>query len=332
MALSFARIALCTASLFAGYTGFGAFSPTAQSAEPNGPTSIPVSSQSVFEHIVHSDILGRDMQLLVWKPEQAAPESGYPVIYSFDGETSIPIFAEFAAQAARVGARYKLVAPLIVGFAEMPDYWSGPNAMDQRTFDFTPPADQYDVPERPNLKPWPKLGGGDAYLQAVIAEFKPMIAEIYAVDQTRETLFGHSLGGMMVLHALATHPDAFDAYVAASPSIWFNKPERMAEMRDFLARSDFSQTAPIPLMLSVGGEEAKLDDWEMLMPPDARERRKAWKHSNDMVNNAREMASMITEKGMSRIDLSFAIFDGEDHHTAKPITINRAIRFAMTPR
>lgn len=296
--------------------------------QPKAPT-IMAPTEVIYEHVVHSDLLGRDMRLLVWKPDHDAPKDGFPVIYSFDGETSITAFAEFAAQAGVLGARYKLSAPMIVAFAEMP----GAHSNDQRMYDFTPFAETYELHERPNMLEWPKLGGGDIYLDAVMTEFKPFIAAQYAIDADRETLFGHSLGGMMVLHTLATRPDAFDAYVAVSPSLWFNRPQRFDEIRDLIANPDFAPARPVPVMITVGADESDLTAWDkMRLPSDHQERRLKWKKINAMVDNARALAALIARDGSAKIDLDFSVLDRTNHHTAKPITMYRAIEMAMTPR
>ncbi|MDG4721480.1 MULTISPECIES: alpha/beta hydrolase [Thalassospira] len=323
MPVSLRRFVFAAASLF-GVIHAGT---SLANDQPKTPT-IMAPTEVIYEHVVHSDLLGRDMRLLVWKPDHDAPKDGYPVIYSFDGETSITALAEFAAQAEVLGARYKLGAPMVVAFAEMP----GDYSHEQRMYDFTPFAKTYELHERPNMLEWPKLGGGDTYLEAVMTEFKPFIAQTYAIDKDRETLFGHSLGGMLVLHMLATRPDAFDAYVAVSPSLWFNTPQRFDEISTLLADPGFAPARPVPLMMTVGADESDLTKWDMRLPEDMRSRRLEWKKINAMVDNARKMAGVIAKEGAGKIDLDFSVLDRTNHHTAKPITMYRAIEMAMTPR
>jgi predicted alpha/beta superfamily hydrolase len=66
-------------------------------------------------------------------------------------------------------------------------------------------------------------GGNDAFLSFIIDELKPAIAKATQVDPGRQALFGHSLGGLFVLHALFSRSDAFDTFIAGSPSIWWGK-------------------------------------------------------------------------------------------------------------
>ncbi|WP_417814363.1 alpha/beta hydrolase [Thalassospira alkalitolerans] len=308
------KLALCSIALFGS-----ALAKPAQATD--------LARDTIGQYILHSEILGRDMRLLVWQPDQTAPKNGFPVIYSFDGAESIGLFAELATAFGPLGARYKLSPPVIVGIAEMPGFGSN----DQRTYDFTPPAKDYNLPERPNQRPWPKLGGGDIYLRAVIDEIKPFVTANLPVDTTRETLFGHSLGGLMTLHALATDPDAFDGYVAGSPSLWMNTPQRFSEIDALLDNPDFTPTHPIALTIGVGSEEARLGTWEKDTSPESRARRLAWKQNNNMVEYAKDMADLIKGKAGNRIALQFTVFDGEDHLTAKAIAMNRAVKQAMTP-
>lgn len=37
------------------------------------------------------------------------------------------------------------------------------------------------------------------------------------------TLFGSSLGGLFTLYALLERPEAFNAYIAVSPAIWWDR-------------------------------------------------------------------------------------------------------------
>lgn len=65
---------------------------------------------------------------------------------------------------------------------------------------------------------------------------------------------------------------------------------------------------------------------------DHQERRLKWKKINAMVDNARALAALIARDGSAKIDLDFSVLDRTNHHTAKPITMYRAIEMAMTPR
>ena len=101
---------------------------------------------------------------------------------------------------------------------------------ENRTLDLTPPTDPANLPVgMPNG--WGATGGNDAFLSFLVDELKPAIAKAMVVDPSRQALFGHSLGGLFVLHALFVRSDSFDTYIAGSPSIWWGKKAILARWR-----------------------------------------------------------------------------------------------------
>ncbi|MTD37827.1 prolyl oligopeptidase family serine peptidase [Erwinia sp. CPCC 100877] len=81
-----------------------------------------------------------------------------------------------------------------------------------RTRDYTIPAegDEYEGG-----------GGAEDFYKFIVKQVKPWIESTYAVDSNKQTLAGHSYGGHFVLYTLFNHGEAFQNYVAASPSIWW---------------------------------------------------------------------------------------------------------------
>lgn len=63
--------------------------------------------------------------------------------------------------------------------------------------------------------------GAEQFLAFIEEELKPLIEREVPIDRTRQTLFGHSLGGWLVLYTLFTRSRAFQYYAAGSPSIWW---------------------------------------------------------------------------------------------------------------
>ena len=64
-------------------------------------------------------------------------------------------------------------------------------------------------------------GGNGAFFEFVRTELMPHIEGRYRTMPYR-VLIGHSFGGIAALNALYTIPDAFDAYVAIDPSLWWD--------------------------------------------------------------------------------------------------------------
>ena len=64
-------------------------------------------------------------------------------------------------------------------------------------------------------------GGADAFLDLLDQRIALRVTQLAKIDPARRTLWGHSYGGVLVLHALLTRPAAFDTYAAADPSLWW---------------------------------------------------------------------------------------------------------------
>ncbi|MBI6154952.1 alpha/beta hydrolase [Serratia surfactantfaciens] len=91
-------------------------------------------------------------------------------------------------------------------------YQDGVDVLKARTRDYTVPSGEKEFAEG---------GGAAAFYQFIAACVKPWVEAHYPVNVDRQTLAGHSHGGHFVLYTLFNHPDAFQNYLAASPSIWW---------------------------------------------------------------------------------------------------------------
>lgn len=181
------------------------------------------------------------------------------------------------------------------------------------------------MPERPNGLPWPKLGGGNAFIQMIEDDIKPLVRNRFPTG--REILYGHSLGGLMTLHSLLTKPEAFSCYVASSPSLWVHGGRIIRDFKTALARQDFPFTR-VPLHLSVGEDEEKLTEWDMLDERNLAGRRD-WVAGNAMVTRSRALAEVIEAGGTGKIVLDFRIYPGQDHHSAKALSSLHAVKIAI---
>jgi predicted alpha/beta superfamily hydrolase len=152
--------------------------------------------------------------MIAW-PDGEPPAAGWPILYILDGEDNFAITALTARRLARAGERSGVDAGLIVGIA------AGP--LPRRVRDYTPATPGWAIPAgRPahGLQ----TGGADAFLDLIERRVMPLVHDgRWRVDRTRETLVGHSFGGLLALHAAFTRPTLFDQVVAVSPSLWFGE-------------------------------------------------------------------------------------------------------------
>src|SRR5262249_17217895 len=152
---------------------------------------------------------GLSYRIMVSAPRGPAPETGFPVFYVLDGDG----WFETAVQVARLREWGHLAPSIIVGIGyPSRAFFDGPRP----NYDFTPPwsveAD-FDPQE---------LGGADAFLQFLNTVVKPWVGGRYRIDSGKQVLFGHSMGGLFVLHAMYSAPESFGVYIAASPPIGFS--------------------------------------------------------------------------------------------------------------
>jgi predicted alpha/beta superfamily hydrolase len=63
--------------------------------------------------------------------------------------------------------------------------------------------------------------GAEPFLDFIEGALRPWLRDTVFpnVDFTRDALFGHSFGGLLVTYALISRPNMFDTYLAASPAL-----------------------------------------------------------------------------------------------------------------
>ena len=96
---------------------------------------------------------------------------------------------------------------------------------ENRTRDLTPSASTADRQGR--LDPAASLQGGGAgrFLDFITGELRQSV-EAQLPDGMRilrRTLIGHSFGGLFTVNAVLTQPHAFDDFIAADPSFWWDQ-------------------------------------------------------------------------------------------------------------
>jgi predicted alpha/beta superfamily hydrolase len=79
-------------------------------------------------------------------------------------------------------------------------------------------------------------GGGDAFLRFLQEELIPRIDASYRTLPYR-ILAGHSLGGLLAIHALITAPAAFRGILAMDPSLWWDNQVVVRKEKEFLANA-----------------------------------------------------------------------------------------------
>ncbi len=279
--------------------------------EPASPSAVAIPATARFDLTSKAGLVYR---VFVAVPDGEAPAGGFPVIYALDGNAVFGTLVD----ASRMQRR--LIGPaIIVGVGYPTDsHLDTP----RRYLDFTPPTPEDRVRALPGGGPPPKTGGRDAFLAFLEDELKPRIERDYKVDRSRQTLIGHSLGGLFTLHVLFTRPAAFQTYVAASPSIWWDDRSIEAEEREFA--KTWRGSSGTALLVTFGGLE------ESAVPGEPAERSEARK-KNRMSGNAREMVDRLGALADRGLRVDVREFEGENHGSVVPAALSRALQFALTP-
>lgn len=217
--LIFRRLLLCTAALSLAYAATP-FAQPSQEARPAqhalGPTIADQEHATYrFERFtLHSEDGQRHYRVQVAIPKRPAPATGFPVIYMLDGNAALA--AMDAADLAAVDALSPTVL-VAIGYEV-----EGSHDTTARAFDYTPPVIENGV-ERHDVEVRGRLGGGAAlFLDYIEQRIKPEVDARAPTDHSRQTLWGHSYGGLFTLYALLTRPELYQRYVAGDPSLWWH--------------------------------------------------------------------------------------------------------------
>ncbi|OXS58774.1 enterobactin esterase [Cohnella sp. CIP 111063] len=256
----------------------------------------------IEEKLMRSEDGNRTYRIRIARPTQPPPPSGYPVLYVLDANAVFGTAAEAVNVQGRRADKTGVVPSLVVGIG----YPSEEPFPPDRHYDFTLDSDPAVLPSHPRGEQWPPQGGARQFLSFLERCLKPEIARSYAVDASRQTLFGHSLGGLFTLYALFASPGAFRTYIAGSPSIHWNKSSIFAEEAAFASRGEADDE--LRLLIAVGSLEEN--------------------HKSRMVDHARELSERLTALKRPGLRVEYRSFEDDNHVSLLPGLISRAIRFA----
>ncbi len=171
-------------------------------------------------HAVQSTVLGEEREYWVSLPssydDTLYATQAYPVLYVLDADWN---FRLASAMAEFMSVQGRTIPELIVVGL--------PNTA--RVRDFTPTHSRLNTVQR-EAEYLAGSGGGDAFLRFVREELFPEIESRYRTVPYR-ILGGHSLGGLLALHALMAAPEMFHATIAIDPSLWFDDQRLLRDAR-----------------------------------------------------------------------------------------------------
>lgn len=161
---------------------------------------------------IYSQLLNEERKVYVHCPKVDSTDRNkrFPVLYVLDGDNHFELLAQYVDYLSRpdVLAMPKII---VIGI---------PNT--KRTRDLTPSNSLLNYEGKPDSSSYQGSGGNERFLQFIATELMPLVEKTYKTAPYK-ILAGHSFGGLASLNCLLTHPDLFDAYIAVSPSLWWDR-------------------------------------------------------------------------------------------------------------
>lgn len=258
---------------------------------------------------VQAAATGHRYRIFVSVPAGPPPPAGHPVLYVLDGNAAFPVASFLARIAAGRRDVTGQVPPLVVGIG-----YPGDADFDfaARRRDYTPGDGKADTSTAE--------GGAAPFLDFIERDLKPLIAARHPVDPQRQALFGHSFGGLFVLHALFARPEGFSTYLASSPSIWWRDRRVLAGLP---ALTTVEPERRPRVQVSVGALEDQRPQGNY--PPDVL----ALLARRPMVSEARSLAARLQALPGWQDRVVYHELAGEDHGPAWMPAMTRGMQFFL---
>ena len=200
----------------------GAAVALALATSPVAAQTIPTAAEAPIvigtRYDLPSAVMGQTREINVWLPPgYHRGETRYSVLYVLDGGVEQDFHhISGLAQLGTVNGTTRDV--IVVGVA----------SMDRRNELALPTAD----PEL--IARYPTQGQSERFRRFLIQEVAPFIEARFRTDG-QSTLMGESLAGLFVVETFLKSPESFDAYVAVSPSLWWDGGALAASAEHLLA-------------------------------------------------------------------------------------------------
>ena len=219
---------------------------------------------------LHSSETGTDYSLFVSEPSAPGP---WPTFLVMDGD----LFASGRVDLNPV--RQAAGNVLLVGVG----YGAGfGDPRNKRGRDYTPAAHSDE----------PTSGGGNAFLQFLSDTLWPELLRRYPVDPGVRGIAGHSVGSLLVLHALFQAKPFFTHFLASAPSVWWADRAILKQAAELRARHS---RLPGRLFLSVGEKD-----------------------SESMTGDLRLLEEQLAARPFAGLEIASRTFPGYDHYNVVP--------------
>ena len=184
-------------------------------------------------YAIQSRVLGEKRNYAVYLPDgynsKWSHPKKYPVIYLLDGEAHFhSVSGILDVKSSGTNGAFSLPEMIVVAIGNT-----------NRMRDLSPT--HVDSVNGVYQESFRSSGGGPAFLKFLKEELFVHIEKTYRTMPYR-ILIGHSLGGLLAVHALYEEPGMFNAYIAIDPSLWWDDKRYIRDM-ETLSKTSFGKKA-----------------------------------------------------------------------------------------
>lgn len=199
-------------------------------------------------------------QYRVWLgiPNAANDQSHTQVLYMLDGNAALD-----ELNSAALKRLSEQSAPVLVFIGYQVPYRFDTDA---RAYDYTLPRaaneSSKEVPAAFKEAGRARLNGGaGSFYQLIETKIKPWVHKQLPQPPTHEALWGHSYGGLFVLYTLFEHPEAYQHYDSADPSLWWDNKAMLTRWQTYQRANNMTDSVPsVRLTFSQSASQRAEDD------------------------------------------------------------------------
>jgi hypothetical protein len=233
--------------------------------------------------IINSNILNEKRDFLIYCPHDYDQEiEKYPVLYLLDAEYQFHYTTGIIAFLSEIGHIPEMI---VVGITNT-----------DRNRDLTP------EPGEAQRRRFPTSGGAELFLKFLHHELIPYIESHYRV-QPFKILMGWSLGGLFSIHAMLSQPEIFNAYIAMSPSLYWNDQIEISNAEKLLSKlTSFNKS----LFMTIGNER------------------------DEMVNSSKGFSEVLEKYALPDFSWKYEPMFEETHSSIKLKSIYKGLEFIFS--
>ena len=245
------------------------------------------------ERTISSKVLNEDRTIMISKPyTYDTGNERYPVLIVLSSN----MFPHASAVTRFMASEQLYPDMLVVGVSMAPR---------TRTRDLTP------IATYPKTKAQVPTGGGAANFRSFLAdELLPWLDQNYRT-RPYKVLVGHSYGGLFAIDTMLTQPTLFNAYVAISPSLWWDN-EKLVERTDTFLKTKPDLNSTLYLSVSSGDNgELRGSVRKLAGVLEARSPAGLNWHMEELANETHDSGALIgTQQGLEFLFADWALPNG----------------------